>query len=244
MSWARLEDLVSSLHAVMAKNERALTVIAADKDRIDEAIKEKQRIFKGTNRSEPKDAIAQLGRAGEELENAATATAECNTALYEYITLVLGASGWTRPSFPPGQNRPRKGTVTEADPTSPADRGKRRENEVAELLHKRGYDIEQNPPGKTNGKNPDFVIKDRGRKKRYWDCYAPESNNPRLIRDGIKKKVDDEQADRIVLDMRDARPSFKKVRAQLERNPIVGLKEVILIRKGGRVSYLYPWQQD
>ncbi len=43
-----------------------------------------------------------------------------------------------------------------------------RENESADTFAQHGYDVEQNPPPKPNGKEPDYKIEGE-----YFDNYAP-----------------------------------------------------------------------
>ncbi|MFI5755082.1 putative T7SS-secreted protein [Streptomyces sp. NPDC051569] len=143
----------------------------------------------------------------------------------------------TQPSKPVDPNATPGGRPTnipkKADPTTV--RGFTRENESAEILAKKGYQVEQNPqvPGTT--KNPDYRIEGE-----VFDCYSPTADTPRKIYSGIKKKVDDGQADRIVLNMSDSPVDMAAMRKQMNDWPIDGLKEVKVIDKAGNVILLYP----
>jgi Contact-dependent growth inhibition CdiA C-terminal domain len=113
-------------------------------------------------------------------------------------------------------------------------RSLQRENESASILARVGYDIEQNPsvPG---SKNPDYRIEGR-----IFDNYAPTTGNARNIASWIQEKVDDDQADRIVLNLADSPVGLGQLSAQLHDWPIAGLKEVIVIDRQGNVLHFYP----
>ncbi|MGW6918070.1 CdiA C-terminal domain-containing protein [Kitasatospora sp. NPDC054939] len=143
----------------------------------------------------------------------------------------------TQPSRPVDSNAVPEGHTTNipknADSTTR--RAFERENESAQILAKKGYKVEQNPdvPGTT--KNPDYRVEGE-----VADCYAPTAKNPRSIATGIQKKVDDGQADRIVLNLSDSEVDLAAMRKQLNDWPIDGLKEVTVIDKAGNVVPLYP----
>ncbi|AUY50238.1 putative T7SS-secreted protein [Streptomyces sp. CB01881] len=109
-----------------------------------------------------------------------------------------------------------------------------RENESAEILARNGYKVEQNPkvPG---DKNPDYRVEGE-----IMDCYAPTTDKPRAIATKIQEKVDDGQADRIILNMSDTNVDINAMRKQLTEWPINGLKEVKVIDKAGNILHLYP----
>jgi hypothetical protein len=145
----------------------------------------------------------------------------------------------TPPSRTPDPNATPRGAPTPAHPTRKPDRGKRRENQSAEVLSRHGYDVEQNPAPRWNGKEPDYKIEGR-----YFDSYAPSTKDVDNVRDEISHKVRDPkngflQADRIVLDMQDSPLSPDDVTAVLGRKPIKGLREVIVI-DGGIPRWLFP----
>jgi Contact-dependent growth inhibition CdiA C-terminal domain len=145
----------------------------------------------------------------------------------------------TLPSRTPNPHATPRGTRTNAHPTRKPDRGKRRENEAADVLSRHGYDVEQKPPPRWNGKEPDYKIEGR-----YFDSYAPDSTNIDQVRSGISRKVRDResgflQADRIVLDLQDCPFSSADVQDILARKPITGLREVIVI-EDGIPGWLFP----
>lgn len=145
----------------------------------------------------------------------------------------------TPPSRPSNSHATPRGTRTQAHPTRKTDRGKRRENESADVLSRHGYDVEQNPAPRWNGKEPDYKIEGR-----YFDSFAPDSTNIDQVRSGISRKVRDRdsgflQADRIVLDLQDSPFSASDVQDILVRRPVKGLREVIVI-EGGTPRWLFP----
>ncbi|MEV3934383.1 hypothetical protein AB0K52_00165 [Glycomyces sp. NPDC049804] len=113
-----------------------------------------------------------------------------------------------------------------------------KENESAEVLARAGFDIEQNPPPKPNGKEPDYRIQDE-----YWDCYAPTGNSPRTIYSQLHDKVREGQAERIILNLDLSGASRDDVRARLERYPIRGLREIKIIEQG-EITQFYPWESE
>lgn len=143
----------------------------------------------------------------------------------------------TQPSKAADPNATPEGRVTNipknADPTTV--RAFTRENESADILAKNGYKVEQNPNVAGTTKNPDYRVEGE-----VMDCYAPTAKNPRSIATGIQKKVDEGQADRIVLNLSDSEVDVAAMRKQLNDWPIEGLKEVTVIDKSGNVVSLYP----
>lgn len=146
-----------------------------------------------------------------------------------------GRGDLTKPSRKPDPNAKPRGERTDAHPTKKRDRAKRRENESADTLARHGYDVEQNPPPLPNGKEPDYKIEGR-----YFDCYAPSSKNLDNIRDEISNKVKEGQADRIVLNLDDCPRSPEEIKDVLQRKPINGLKEILVV-KDGKVIPFYPF---
>lgn len=150
-----------------------------------------------------------------------------------------GGSKFTRPSHPPGSDRKPSSPPTVVDPRSPAltQANIRSENEVATTLARSGYEIEQNPPTKPNGKNPDYRIEGH-----HWDCYTVRVDNVEQVRTRIKRKVNPKdgkvQAHRIVLNL-DSGATGKstsitrgEIEQLLQRKPVTGLKEVKVIKDG------------
>jgi hypothetical protein len=144
-------------------------------------------------------------------------------------------TGRTNPSGKPDPGRKPGGRRTDAHPTKNKDLPLRRENESADTLAREGYDVEQNPPPKPNGKNPDYKIEGE-----YFDNYAPSSNDLDNIRDQISKKVKGDQADRIVLNLDDCPRSIEDIRDVLERKPVGDLKEILVVRDGKIIPF-YPF---
>jgi hypothetical protein len=101
---------------------------------------------------------------------------------------------------------------------------------------KEGYDVEQNPPPKANGKEPDYKIEGE-----YADCYAPNPNSgDSSVHRKIREKVSEGQADIIVVNADDApNVSAEGIKAQIDEYPISGLRQVIVI-KNGKVTNIIP----
>jgi hypothetical protein len=141
---------------------------------------------------------------------------------------------YTHPSNEPDPKATPRGTRTKLEGSGEMKRGLGRENEAADTLAKAGYDVEQNPdvPGE---KNPDYRVEGR-----IFDCYSPKTANLDTIYDKMGEKVKSGQADRLVLNTVDTSADPAELRAVLERKPIRGLKEVILIDGDGNVIHFYP----
>ncbi|MQM27439.1 CdiA C-terminal domain-containing protein [Glycomyces albidus] len=139
------------------------------------------------------------------------------------------------PSRPADPNNTPRGEPTEVKGNAETKRSLRRENEAAKTLAEQGYDVEQNPPGKENGKNPDYKIEGE-----YFDCYSPKKDDPGRIRDDISNKVKKDQADRIVLNLDDSGVNLADLRATLERRPIGNLQEIKIVQNGQVVNF-YPF---
>jgi hypothetical protein len=137
---------------------------------------------------------------------------------------------------PPKQGRltgrPAKFNANDKDPDNV--RAIERENESARRLADNGYDVEQNPHPRSNGKEPDYKINGE-----YYDCLAPSTQNARNIASRIKEKVGLEQAERIVLNLEDSSVTIEAMKKQLLDWPIPGLKEIIVI-KDGKLVLLFP----
>lgn len=145
----------------------------------------------------------------------------------------------TKPSLPPDPAR-----RPDSGPTPIPPRAKRSkqidiqsENDAAAVLARSGYRIEQNPPPKLNGKEPDYFMEGD-----YWDCYTPHTGNLDQVRRAIKSKVNPKdgrpQADRIVVNL-DAAPEAERARFTpaeieqlLQRKPLANLKELKVIADG------------
>jgi hypothetical protein len=126
-------------------------------------------------------------------------------------------------------NRPR---ANDKDPENL--RAAQRENESARTLAENGYDVEQRPLPNRYGKKPDYKINGE-----YADCYAPSNNDPRSILDRVARKVNEKQAERIILNLDDSQVEMGALKEHLRENPIADLKEIIIIR-GGKVILFHP----
>ncbi|MFK0288714.1 hypothetical protein ACIQVL_50835 [Streptomyces sp. NPDC090499] len=142
--------------------------------------------------------------------------------------------GYTHPSHDADPNAQPGGTPTKIEGSAEKQRGLKRENESADILAKAGYDVEQNPtvPGP---KEPDYRIEGR-----IFDNYAPKTGNPKSIATEIRGKVSEGQADRIVLNLSDSPVDTGALSERLQRWPIRGLKEVMVIDRDGNIVHLYP----
>ncbi len=161
----------------------------------------------------------------------------------EELVVVLAPTAVAANALGPGGGAPppKKGSLTGRSSQAGPDadeatkKGIERENESAQLLAKNGYDVEQNPPRRSNGKAPDYRINGV-----YYDCMAPSTPNARNIASRIKReKIDPEQADRVVLNLDDTSVTVDAMRKQLSDWPIPGLKELIAI-KDGKIILLFP----
>ncbi|MCE3075332.1 CdiA C-terminal domain-containing protein [Chryseobacterium gwangjuense] len=109
------------------------------------------------------------------------------------------------------------------------------ENDAAEILAKKGFDIEQNPSISTTLKNPDYIIEGE-----VFDCYSPFNSNKsvRGIWSEIADKIEKDQTNRIILNLKNWNGEISKLQKQFLDWEIRGLKEVIYITKQGEINYL------
>jgi hypothetical protein len=157
--------------------------------------------------------------------------------------------GFTVPSRDPDPNAVPRGRPTDLidNPQGTREiaennRGLRRENESALALARKGFDIEQNPPPKPNGKMPDYLIEGR-----YFDNVAPGGDSISTAMSRMRKKVFQEQADRIVLNVSDWTGDLAALQNELWTNPIRDkdnpewkLQEVIVVNEHGTAVTIYP----
>jgi hypothetical protein len=140
---------------------------------------------------------------------------------------------------PPNRTKP-TGKLDEKPKGNPADelgsykQTHKRENQAAEILAAHGYQIEQNPGTRSNGKNPDYKIEGE-----YFDCLSPITDKIKQIRKGISRKVNSGQTDRIILNLEDSPFEPIDIIDILSRKPKTGLKEVIGI-KDGKFAPIFP----
>jgi len=150
------------------------------------------------------------------------------------------------PSPPPTITKPTKAPSEIAEPRGrrtqireeddfETQRSLRRENEAADILARKGYEIEQNPhvPG---DRNPDYRIDGQ-----IFDAYAPSKGaTVNKIWGHAGDKVRAEQADGIVVVLEDNKfIKTRNLRDYFRRNPIDGLRQVLAI-KNGKVLEIYP----
>ncbi|WP_433197392.1 hypothetical protein ACQP1G_00900 [Nocardia sp. CA-107356] len=183
-------------------------------------------------------------RAAVKIERATTKTKESiqrikelSTKLVEKLKRGFTKSDTTKPSGTHDPNATPGGRRTPIDPNDkdPANiRALTRENESADTLAKGGYKVEQNPSVPGN-KNPDYKIEGQ-----IFDNYAPTTGNARNIASTIEGKVTSGQADRIVLNLSDSSVDLTTLKSQLRDWPIQGLKEVIVVDKGGNIVPFFP----
>lgn len=136
----------------------------------------------------------------------------------------------TRPSLPMNLGAKPKGKPKVLSPNEKSIsgiNGLNGENQAAEALARKGYAIEQLPTVKGPLKNPDFRIEGK-----IFDCYTPQGNNIRNIMDNVAEKVQEEQAARIVLNLNYSEVTLEALRTELMKNPIRGLREIIVLRNG------------
>lgn len=131
-----------------------------------------------------------------------------------------------------------KGNYEKPDPNDP--RPITRQNETADLLAEKGYDIEMLPEVKGgNGygvkpeSNPDFLINEK-----VFDCYSPDTLNVRNIWSTVVGKTEN-QASSIVLNLEDYTGSMDKLVKQFDDWPIEGLDELFII-KDGSITRWFP----
>ncbi|NMO54828.1 hypothetical protein HH310_27045 [Actinoplanes sp. TBRC 11911] len=158
-------------------------------------------------------------------------------AIKTLLTRLRGRSdGLTTPSGTPDPGRKPRGNRTAAHPTRLKEKPLRRENESADALAQNGYDVEQNPPTKPNGKNPDYRIEGE-----YFDNYAPQTGNLDNIRKKLSEKVSEDQADRLVLNLDDTTRSTADIEGMLRRRPIAGLRQILVVKDGTVVPF-FPFE--
>lgn len=179
-----------------------------------------------------------LVRSLEHLRGLGSKMGEAIEAIKKLLMkLRRGKEGGTVPSGKPDPSRKPRGPRTKAHPTRKRELPLRRENESADTLAQNGYDVEQNPPPKPNGKEPDYKIEGE-----YFDNYAPQTDNLDNIRVKLSKKVSEDQADRLVLNMSDTSATMDQVADMLRRKPIANLKEIIVVKDGKAIPF-FPFSE-
>jgi|GEM_PF-3651051 len=149
----------------------------------------------------------------------------------------LGRAGaLTEPILPEG-GKP-KGKYEKPDPNDP--NPIILQNNAADLLANKGYDVELLPNTKggnsygiNSTSNPDFLINGKA-----FDCYSPETLKVRNIWGTVVKKTE-EQAGRIVLNLDGYKGSMGELYKQFNTYEIPTLEELLII-KDGKVTRLKP----
>jgi hypothetical protein len=146
--------------------------------------------------------------------------------------------GAVRPSLDPDPMAEPGGTPAKISPRADkaTARALTRQNEVAKVLSKKGYKIEQNrevsnQPGK---KQPDYTIEGEP-----FDAYSPTTSNAFNIVETMRSKQGTAQADRFVLDLTDSGVAEQDLLAVLNETPIDGLRQIIVVR-GSDAFDLWP----
>ena len=158
--------------------------------------------------------------------------------------------GLTRPTGPIGGAPTGLRPVSEAG-ASPADKAQvDSELHVGGAFAGAGYQTEQQPTRGANAaavrqqmqaeglnpdKNPDLRVEGR-----IWDIYTPESSNPVSIRNGIARKISEEQTHRVAVDLRGVGQTEAAVRGALRANPVPDLKEIAIITENGFTQPFRP----
>jgi hypothetical protein len=111
-------------------------------------------------------------------------------------------------------------------------RGAERENESADILWLNNHNVEQKPrvPGP---KNPDYRIDGE-----LFDNYAPITGSVRNVWGTVAKKISDQQADSVVINLRDSSIMFAELDAQFRNFSIPGLNKLWVIDRTGKLFYL------
>lgn len=109
-----------------------------------------------------------------------------------------------------------------------------RENESADILVQRGFNVEQNPmvAGK---KNPDYRINGE-----VFDNIAPSTSRVENIWDRARLKVEGGQTRNVVINMADSRATASSLMQRFDSHPIPNLQRVIVIDRAGRVQVVLP----
>jgi hypothetical protein len=124
----------------------------------------------------------------------------------------------------------------------------KRENDGAIILADHGYRVHQNPsPQQVAGariqtgdlgkaaSRPDYLVEGH-----VFDCYAPkETRSPRGIWDAVSEKVDDEQTQRVVVNLQDWRGDVDMLRKQFADWPVHGLKELKVIMPNREIVQIW-----
>ncbi|AGZ46443.1 hypothetical protein AFR_40945 [Actinoplanes friuliensis DSM 7358] len=124
------------------------------------------------------------------------------------------------------------------------------ENSAAATLAGNGYQVKQNPTqdevaqarlatGDSGrpGSKPDYLLEGR-----VFDCYSPTkpTKNARGIWSEVQEKVEDNQTQRVVVNLEGWRGDMSALQEQFDAWPIERLKEVKAITPDGDVVQIIP----
>jgi hypothetical protein len=146
-------------------------------------------------------------------------------------------AGRTRPSGKPDPNATPTGPRAKPGPKDKDPRNIRAlelENESADTYARAGHKVEQNPvtPDK---KNPDYMIEGN-----RFDNVAPAPNtSPRNIYSRVQEKINERQAQRIVINLTDWKGDLGALRKQFHDWPMKGLHEVQMVLPDGSIVSMF-----
>ncbi|WP_121401217.1 hypothetical protein [Micromonospora sp. M71_S20] len=121
------------------------------------------------------------------------------------------------------------------------------ENECADTVAGRGYRIHQNPTAQEASgarvhtgdsgnpdKDPDYLLEGY-----VFDCYSPAvRTSVRNIWSQVREKVDDEQTQRVIVNLKDWKGDMTALRRQFDDWPIDGLKELVVVKPDGTIRQI------
>ncbi|MDG4813934.1 hypothetical protein O7628_32620 [Micromonospora sp. WMMD956] len=121
------------------------------------------------------------------------------------------------------------------------------ENECADSLAAKGYRVHQNPtPAETGDarertgdhgnpdKDPDYLVEGH-----VFDCYSPAARTSvRNVWSQVREKIDDEQTQRVVVNLQDWEGDLSALRRQFDDWPIDGLKELAVVQPDGTIQQI------
>jgi Contact-dependent growth inhibition CdiA C-terminal domain/Pre-toxin TG len=239
--WINLIPIISTIPKIV-KAAKAAKVAEGARDIVkgfDKAVDVAKASDKAADVAKASDKAVDVAKPGDKAVDAAKASDKAvdvakpgDKAVDAAKTGEKAGGDITKPSRALGESP--RGDRTPINPRASRDtqRGLQRENESADLLAQKGYDVVQNPPTLPNGKNPDYLIEGK-----TFDNLAPITSNPNQIRIGISDKVSGGQADRIILNMDDSKVNLGELRNLLDRKPVSELKEIIIVRDGKVIPF-------
>ncbi|MCD1261733.1 hypothetical protein B5M42_023300 [Paenibacillus athensensis] len=116
------------------------------------------------------------------------------------------------------------------------------ENDAADCLAKKGYEVEQNPriqksDGIDPNRDPDFRVEGK-----IFDCYSPTENKTiRGIWSEVQEKVvNKQQTKNVVINLKNWSGDTSALLEQFKQWEIAGLEEVLAVTKNGDVISIFP----